>query len=514
MQIPFRAALLAAIPVFFFYGVIKLAIPSDANPVYSDPGYYYLLNFFRMAVGDAPSYFHHPGIPIQWMGAALVRIKYLLLPEGGGGMVHDFLFYPEHYLDFCGKFVLCLNGIALYLLGDHALKRGLGLPLALFLQAMLLATTPQIWIYSGLVHPEGFAIVFGVLLGICLTSESSKGKIAYTVLAGAALATKLFYAPFLLGNFFVWGKKKGLVACLASVFVFLAFFYTFPPAIRNAAWGNYWRISIRAGAHENGDIGFLSFRELVSLFQTYFFFDQTMFHTLFLLLALSLLGFVFIRLEGKRITGSPLFFTATVTLVSFLFFLRKPYKDYYLFPTIVMLPHIFRETISWQRSALKTGAAVLLVLVTFGLSLEPYRNRLELAKEHGGALLREVTEVGKKVAERKDCYFFLASAVTHRIHALGVGGHAINYTWHEALREIYGDKVFFQASGDRYASFSTGPEGIPFPEIAANFPKENCVLFLTLNISSGGAEAFLERGELLFSGIHRLYYQKNLRIPQ
>ena len=47
-----------------------------------DPSYLYLFGALRLAEGEATSFVDHPGVPVQLLGAGVLRLRHLLAGEG------------------------------------------------------------------------------------------------------------------------------------------------------------------------------------------------------------------------------------------------------------------------------------------------------------------------------------------------------------------------------------------------------------------------------------------------
>lgn len=196
---------LALIIISVFY---KSSIGEFYLGGYYDPSYPYLINSLNLAQlnGFGTGILEHPGIPVQIIGAVVIRLLYMI-QNVKSDIVHDVLSRPEYYLMKINLVLVFMNAFALFILGLTAYKKLNNVNASLFLQ---LSPFSFSIIYFKLTDfcPESL-IIFSVLLFIAVTisitneKEMTKKKllkyaVLFGIICGFGLTCKILFFPLLI----------------------------------------------------------------------------------------------------------------------------------------------------------------------------------------------------------------------------------------------------------------------------------------------------------------------------
>ena len=251
---------MAALPVAFV--AVTLALRADAMPFWLwynlDPDYFYLLDSLNILNLATPGHIYHPGTTVQWLGALVLKAAYPF--TGAGGITGAALADPERHLRLIGNVIVTLNGAALYALGLAVLSvfRAVGPALtaqtAPFLSMLVLKHALH-------VKPEALLVLATLslaaltVLALRPNALEQRGKtlaIAFGVVAGFGVATKITAAPVFLLPLFLLGRVRPLFLYgAAAVLSFVLF--TLPMAgayDQFAAW--IAKVSVASGAFGGG----------------------------------------------------------------------------------------------------------------------------------------------------------------------------------------------------------------------------------------------------------------------
>lgn len=251
---------MAALPVV--YVAVTFALRADAMPFWLwhnlDPDYFYLLNSLNILNLTTPGHVYHPGTTVQWLGALVLKAAYPFTTADDitGAALAD----PERHLRLIGSVIVALNGAALYGLGLAVLSvfRALGPALmaqsAPFLSMVVLKHALH-------VKPEALLVLATLTLAAVTVLALRPGAlerrrtalaIAFGVVAGFGVATKITAAPVFLLPLFLLGRVRpisiyGAAAALSFVL------FTLPMAgsyDQFAAW--ITKVSVGSGAFGSG----------------------------------------------------------------------------------------------------------------------------------------------------------------------------------------------------------------------------------------------------------------------
>lgn len=253
-------AALAALPVA--YVAVTLVLRAHTMPFWLwhnlDPDYFYLLDSLNILNLTTPGHVYHPGTTVQWLGALVLKAAYPF--TGSGEITGAVLADPERHLRLIGTVIMALNGGALYVLGLVVL--------AVFrapAPALIAQTAPflsMIVLKHGLhVKPEALLVLATLMLATVTVLALRPGAlerrgialaIAFGVVAGFGVATKITAAPVFLLPLFLLGRVRGIaVYGAAAALSFVVF--TLPMAgayDQFAAW--IAKVLVSSGAFDTG----------------------------------------------------------------------------------------------------------------------------------------------------------------------------------------------------------------------------------------------------------------------
>jgi len=248
----FDIAALLILPLAFL--AVQIAMRNHALPYWLeinfDPAYTYLPSGLMVLEGVTPTFFQHPGTPVE----VLVALVAWAMGFGAPGHVADAAFaHGEAILRAASDVIIALETIALATLGWTArLRIGALLP-ALFAQ-----TAPFMTIL-GLKHgigvkPEPMLLLAVVLLSIAMIEEWHRPRpgstLAMAFAVGFGTACKITFAPLGLAPLFLLHGWNRRIAYGALALLFFALCIA-------PVWGDFAAMSgwFGAIAAHNGDYG-------------------------------------------------------------------------------------------------------------------------------------------------------------------------------------------------------------------------------------------------------------------
>jgi hypothetical protein len=225
----------------------------------SDPSYFYLFDAVHIARLEPPGQSFHPGTPVQLIGALALKLAYPL--SSGAEIAARAFDDPEAHLRLISNVLLGVNALALLVAGLVARACVGNLALALFLQA---GPFLSMVILKNAYHvkPESLLIAIALMLAVLVLAAGRDWSrdggrapyraLAFGVVAGLGVATKLTAAPvFLLPLFLLGGLRRIALYAVSAAATFALF--TLP------TWPNFAKVSdyilltlARSGAYGSG----------------------------------------------------------------------------------------------------------------------------------------------------------------------------------------------------------------------------------------------------------------------
>jgi len=337
----------------------------------SDPAYQYLMNSLYLADHKVPLYFQHPGIPVQLLGAAIIKLLNLFVPDPL--MVEHVLRAPEFYLHAMYAVLIIFYTVTLIALSYDAYRRSGDVMFALLVQM-------PAFLYLTMCKEEGFILIPAnvcpetLLIGLfnlyglfilraffTADKKSSLGTaIGWGMVYGLMVATKftslsLFLIPVALLSSF----RDRLLFCLYAVIMFIL--ATGPVWSRYPAmWANLDLMLTHTSFRGNGPQGFIAWGSFYNgLIATFF---Q---HWLLMCSALLVLGIVFYNLivQGSWGRLNKAYYWAGwvgATIILQFLIVAKETAYHYMFPVVGLFGFLWAlmylgspaKPLLWRRAVL------------------------------------------------------------------------------------------------------------------------------------------------------------------
>jgi hypothetical protein len=192
---------LALVPAAVLAYAVKLVLsfgPSGANS--PDPSYYYLMNALNLLEGHRIEHIHHPGTPVQAIGAATIAAVHAL--TGSADAVRDVVERPAAYVTAYYLVLMVLYACALTALGVVAWRQTGRVGAAVAIQAVphLIGNDARL----EAVNCECVLVsVVAVLLALLLRERDAEPRFASRpvvlgAVIGFGMAVKITFAPLAL----------------------------------------------------------------------------------------------------------------------------------------------------------------------------------------------------------------------------------------------------------------------------------------------------------------------------
>lgn len=250
--------LLLIIPVVFLFVVFQIKQGLIHYSLVSvDPEMAYLYNSLAILHGHYTHFVDHPGIPLQYIGAAVIGVVSLFRTKES--ITQDVILNPDYYLHAINIFISLLLFVAIFALGYFTYKKlknifaGLIIQFTPFISFAYLNTSIRLL-------PELLALVIVTGLFIfCLfylfsEEEEKKKKRKYiiwlAVFAALGISLKITFLPYVIIPFIVLSKFKEKIQYGMYLILFSAFFLL--PALNR---GNYFFSWITKNFMHSGQYG-------------------------------------------------------------------------------------------------------------------------------------------------------------------------------------------------------------------------------------------------------------------
>ncbi len=177
-----------------------------------DPEYAYLLNAVNITEGHAPGHTHHPGTPVQALGAAVLTVRHLLVGAPGATIRQEVLADPVSAIHAISVVLRLIHAAALAVLGVAGLRLTGSLICALVAQGGTLLSLSAVTSLHA-VAPEPLLMSLSLLLAaavmMCLARPRpvrARFGVISGVIVAAGIASKITFVPAALA---VWGVLIG-----------------------------------------------------------------------------------------------------------------------------------------------------------------------------------------------------------------------------------------------------------------------------------------------------------------
>lgn len=403
------------LPVIFLLVCLRVRHTPLSTFVYADATYIYVLDAFAVSLGNWASCGFHPGATLHWWGGFVAWWRNHFGPNQGTLTMAALLPHHAEAARALGDTLIAFNTILLGLAGIIFHRRGIPV-LGVILLQLLWINAPDFLAFVGLYQPEAAYVGISAALAIALLGFERTCWPAWSVITGAAIATKLYYAPFLTGLFSLSSRRQAAKALAASAAVFLLLCLIVLPA-----WETLFRffgmMAVTSGDYDNGAIGLPSGQTIARALAWA---DQ--FYLLYICVPLLALVYVAVTYRPGEPEKRKRFLAASYAFfLALAFFLRKPTHNYYVLPALGALPGMLAAYLllvekNWRRWL--GYATALLLLGLYGAS---FPRRLE---QRLGFLHDADTQIGRledTLARNRQCAVLTQGTLPLAENALRLG---------------------------------------------------------------------------------------------
>ena len=251
--------LLCTVPLILL--IVSRLTVQMAGGFVPDPNYAYLFNGLEILDLHPPSYYDHPGTPLEVLAAAVILLTWLVrLPFEFSGLKTSVFARPELYLDIINAVLVVFIAGAAFWFGRRLRVTTGSLAAALAGQASILLCFPAL-IALNRVMPEPLLlaatfVLVGLLTPFVLGGAKVSAGVAKVVglMIGFAIATKFTALPLLAAVLFLTDrglqKKAALYAAGGFILFTLPTAHHYPQMLR---W--IFNLSTHQGGYGTGAVG-------------------------------------------------------------------------------------------------------------------------------------------------------------------------------------------------------------------------------------------------------------------
>ncbi|MBS1553226.1 MAG: hypothetical protein JST15_14260 [Bacteroidetes bacterium] len=309
-----------------------------------DGPYGYLLGSLNISQMLKPGYFQHPGIPLQFIMALVMKFSHML--QGiDPNIVLDTFNRPEFYLQRINVVLTAINVISLYYLGKVTYDKTKNIYTALFLQFTPFISVMVIYELT-LNIPETFLLcLIQILITITISylneENLSKRKnlvyiFLYGVICGLAIATKISVLPLMILPFLLIKKfiNKTYFVAISLITFFVLFFLISPDSTR--IWKFIFSSMVHSGKYGTGSANFIDTSLIIPKLNTLYN-EFSLFAVIYVLIFVILL-LNFIPKFKNQIRSNKYFIPLTGIFIIMSFFILlviKQIESYYVYPGLL-----------------------------------------------------------------------------------------------------------------------------------------------------------------------------------
>ena len=226
-----------------------------------DPDYPYLLNALSIAELAPPTHTHHPGTPVQELGAFMLLSVHALRPAGFTSVREHVLVRPEAFLRLWRSGAVALYAVALAASGLFIWRTTGSLVAGGLFELVPLLSVETLFSLSK-VQPEPLALALGAAASAIVvalsvdpaTWDRKRTAGILGVIAGLGVATKLTFAPVVLVCLAVLSRRsRWLFAAAGAASCGIAVLPALPTLRDTARW--YWSLLVHTGYYGGGRPG-------------------------------------------------------------------------------------------------------------------------------------------------------------------------------------------------------------------------------------------------------------------
>lgn len=237
--------------LYFTSGLIKQA-GGEYYLNYSDPSYEYLVNSLNIMQLAGAGHIDHPGTPLQYFGAVVLKI-YFLNVNSETEILNEVFSNPEFFVVLINKSFVILNCVILFLSAFMFMKITGNIFFALLIQLSPFVSFETLYSLV-IISPENFLTGLTLILSLLILiyvykDQSLKLIIAFSIVCGTGCAAKLTFVPFCIIPFLLIRQLKNKILFLALAL--LTFFIIFLPAVTDYEYFIQWikQLVFNSGIH-------------------------------------------------------------------------------------------------------------------------------------------------------------------------------------------------------------------------------------------------------------------------
>jgi hypothetical protein len=426
-----------------------------------DPTYAYLLNSLNLANGHRPFLTEHPGTPVQFTGALIIRA--LNGTNRERATAENVIRNVESYISRINIVFIVLSAVLLLLAGYLAFRVTGAIVSAIAVQLTPFVSTT---VLTGLLgfRPEAALIsistlfILAILLRLKYGSPKHAGKfsLAFGLIAGLGVASKFTFLPLVLMPFFLlpsWRYRIKFAVASGAAFV-LAIAPAIAPHQLKTMTGFVFQTTVHTGRYGGGPAGFISSSNYLQSVAQLIKGDPIFF-------AVLLIGVVLLVLRTRWLPSDSMRYRALLAIsvaeVFQLLLVAKEPTQRYLIPALaltglnlVLLLDCLRRMFG-NRLKQYTALVVLLFVSVAVLQFVKIRR----LNENLGAVAQEQLAVYQKVEHEfpgvSVVRYYTASSP---MYAFRMGSEYSNNFYGKLLEELYPNNFFYSPWNGRFHNFA------------------------------------------------------------
>jgi hypothetical protein len=366
----FTKVLLWIIPAIFLFLCINYKKQfSNYDLCTVDAEMAYLYNGLTTAHGNLPYFVDHPGIPLQYLTAGIIRTVHLFRD---GNIDEDVVRNPNVYIHATTYLFIVIISLLLWHLGNYTFKvfnniyAGLTIQLAPFISQHYIGLSPRIL-------PEFFsftaiAFLFILTINYCKREKNASGwkySFLFGLLSGYFISIKITLALFSIIPLIVLDSNKEKAKYIFSAIIFTAI-WMIPVIFRWDYFYNWMRkLFVHSGKYGSGDDNIVNTdlytESIIRFTQEYPYFINTL-----AILLIGLLAYLLLIKTGKIKTNAwhrSFIAFLSVTIIS-LTVIIKQYHPNYVEPFVIMsVPTFLLGGVIYHQNGIMTRNIFSLIFV-------------------------------------------------------------------------------------------------------------------------------------------------------
>jgi len=463
----FKLIFLLIIPVILIFLFIKLnAVRGNyylGNN--SDPEYAYLLNSLKISELKSPSHFDHPGTTLQILGGFVIKI--FNINKSSNDIRIDVFTNSERYLLYINILLLSIIITFTLLLGIYTYKITNYIWFGVILQLSVLCSS-NIYIELSRVRPEPLlisALLVFIMIIISLLKNNLSQKItnyiiAFSLISGFALATKITFFPILIFPLIVLPKLKNKLYYVIGTIMSLILFTL--PITNHYEQFFVWikKLFIHSGHYGNGGSTIINpstyLNNIISALSSNIIFTFVLSASIIIILTHLLLFKK--HTETKHTIEFKILVSIIITQIIQVLFVSKHYSAHYLIPSLMLtgVAIVFLIINVRQIFNLKINnrfySAIILLAILFSYytvnSFFTISSSIEKETENQLSVINFVANNYKNYAK---IYYYRSSS--HE-YALKFGNDFSGNEYSMILNKCYPSNYFYNIWDKRYYNFN------------------------------------------------------------